>query len=117
VQAAIDLRRAGEAMVGWWHSHSYMKETCKDCEKRKEQTCKAGAAFMSGEDCLLHRTVFPRAHSVALVISDSPCSGVSWALFGWKRGVVAERGFYTSDAGAPDGPPAHAEEGGRHAEE
>ena len=115
-QAAINLRRADELMVGWWHSHSYMKETCKDCEKRREQSCKAGAAFMSGEDCLLHRTVFPRAYSVALVISDSPCSGVSWGLFGWKRGVVAARGFHVgSNARHGEGRPAD-DEGDSHAE-
>lgn len=93
VQDAITLRRRGEIMLGWWHSHSYMKETCKGCEKQKDGSCQANAAFMSGDDVALHRTTFPRAYSLALVVADSPCSGVTWAMFGWRQGHVAVRGF------------------------
>jgi len=94
-RAAIDLRAKDEIMVGWWHSHSFLKEKCADCEKRKDNTCNSTATFMSADDCVLHRAVFSGgAYPVALVMSDSPCTGLTWALFGWRMGVIQERGFY-----------------------
>ncbi len=105
VQDAINLRDDGEIYLGWWHCHCYMKETCKDCSGLADGTCKANAAFMSGDDCALHRTVFPWAYTVALVVSDSPCSGLTWELFGWKDGIIFPRGFHileTWPADAPD---------------
>ncbi len=104
VQAAINLRRRNEVMLGWWHSHSYMKETCKNCEKAKHKTCSATALFMSDVDCAFHRTVFPRAYSVAVVISDNPCTGMSWALFGWRGGVIVARGCHILSKHRRDAP-------------
>ena len=92
-RAAIDLRGQGEIMVGWRHSHSYMKETCKDCEKSKDQSCRETATFMSLDDLALQRCVFPAAFSLALVVSDSPCTGLTWELFGWRTGIIEARGF------------------------
>ena len=99
VQAALDLRASGgrEIMVGWWHTHSFLKEICQDCQKRKDRTCNKDALFLSEDDRVLHRTVFPRAWNVALVVSDAPCSGLSYALFGWSRGRIARRGFHVLD--------------------
>lgn len=91
---AIAQRGRKELMVGWWHSHSFLKETCKDCDRGESKTCNATGAFMSDEDCALHRTVFPRAHSIALVVSASPCAGVLATLFGWRRGLIVDRGHY-----------------------
>jgi len=93
VRAALELRNDGTTMLGWWHSHTFMTEMCKDCTKRKNGTCNATAAFMSADDCALHRTVFPRAWSVALVVADSPCAGLTLAMFGWKYGMVTRRAF------------------------
>ena len=94
VQTAIRLRGRNEIHLGWWHSHSYLKKTCKECEKRVDGTCAATALFMSAEDVALHLTCFPRAFSIALVISDSPCAGLGWELFGWRQGMVAARAFH-----------------------
>lgn len=94
VQAALDLRRQDEIWVGWWHCHNFMKKACANCEKSKEKSCNDSATFMSSQDCLLHRTVFPKAYSASLVISDSPCTGMSVAAFGWGGGVIAQRGFH-----------------------
>ena len=94
VQDVITRRDRREIMCGWWHSQSYMKETCKDCSKGKDGSCNVNAAFMSGDDVALHRTTFPRAYSLALVVGDGPCSGLTRALFGWRRGVVAARGYH-----------------------
>lgn len=92
VQAAIGLRHQQETMLGWWHSHSYLKDTCATCAKK--HACKRDAAFLSAEDRALHRTVFPRAFSLALVLSDAPCSGLTWKLFGWRQGKLVERAFH-----------------------
>ena len=101
VQAAIDLRGQGEVMLGWWHSHMFLEETCGDCERRKKGECHLNPAFMSADDCALHRTVFPRAYSVALVVGESPCSGMCRSLFGWRRGIVATRGYHVLPAAEP----------------
>jgi len=101
VQAAIDLRGQGELMLGWWHSHMFLEDACEDCERRKKGECHVNPAFMSADDCALHRTVFPRAYSVALVVGESPCSGMGRSLFGWRRGIVAARGYYVLPAAPP----------------
>jgi hypothetical protein len=103
VQRAIDSRGRGEIYLGWWHSHVFMKETCKNCEKSRDGTCQASAPFMSAEDRALHRTVFPRSYSIALVISDSPCAGLSWRLFGWRYGMIAPRGVHVLRVSRPVG--------------
>jgi len=145
VRDALALRDRHEIMLGWWHSHSYMKETCTDCDPSavssgpngKERTCEATGCvlglspkgtvppsgrplqgdsplrgqsheatgcFMSRDDCRLHRLCFPRAFSVALVVGDSPCAGLSWALFGYRYGLISSRGFHLlGDAGRRDG--------------
>jgi hypothetical protein len=71
-----------------------LKESCKDCEKLKDKSCTTSAAFLSSADRALHRTVFPRAYSIALVMSDSPCSGLTWRLFGWRSGRIEARDFH-----------------------
>jgi len=94
VQDVLISRGRNELMQGWWHSHSYMKETCKDCSKIQNGQCNVNAAFMSNEDVALHRTTFPRAYSLALVVGDGPCSGMTRSLFGWRYGAVAPRGYH-----------------------
>jgi proteasome lid subunit RPN8/RPN11 len=109
VQSAINLRKSDEIMVGWWHSHPFFQETCGDCQKQKDKTCKVDALFMSADDCVFHRTVFPRAYGVGLVVSNTPCQGLAYALFGWNyTGTIARRGFHVLDAVAPDAPTALA---------
>ncbi len=102
VQAAIDLRRRDEAMVGWWHSHP-IRHWCK-CERAKQINYPLAKEFFSEQDVALHRAVFPRAYSVGLVVSDTPSSGperwtVTGALFGWRRGLVEPRGFHLMENG------------------
>jgi hypothetical protein len=88
---AIQLRGRGEVYLGWWHSHSYSKET------HKLSGGKTGhmndATFLSAEDLHLHRAVFSRAYNVALLATDSPSSGLTWSCFGWRQGTIAARGF------------------------
>lgn len=103
----VRTRGVGEIMTGWWHCHNYLMETCKDCEKREQGACKAQADFFSQDDLFLHRTAFLTAFSIAMVASNSPCSGLTFALYGWRQGMIQRRGFYIvsnhTDTGGRDG--------------
>lgn len=100
VRAALELRQGNEVMCGWFHSHP-TRHFCK-CEICTEANCRLSTDFFSSDDVLLHRTVFPKAYSVALVVSDKRLSPHNWenstALFGWRQGVVASRGFHILEA-------------------
>ena len=50
--------------------------------------------FFSSDDKHLHRTVFPLGHQIGLLISDLPERGHVPALYGWRHGVVRERGYH-----------------------
>ena len=93
-RSGAKARGRGEMLAGWAHSHSWLQQqACKDCKKPKA-SCKAD--FFSEEDVHVHRTAFLKAFSVALVASRSPCSELTWAMFGWKLGMVQRRGFYVT---------------------
>jgi proteasome lid subunit RPN8/RPN11 len=93
VQAAITLRRRGEVMLGWWHSHP---DFCRlrHCPEERRAACPGAAPFFSPEDVHLHATCFPSAYQVALLVSDSTPDGMTWSLFGWAQGMVTARGFH-----------------------
>ena len=91
---SLNDRGANELLAGWAHSHSWLQDTCKDCKKREQGECSAKADFFSEDDVHVHRTAFLKAFSVALVASNSPCSGLTWAMYGWKLGMIRRRGFY-----------------------
>lgn len=97
VQAALTLRRQGEVMLGWWHSH-LMHVLCGSCPTARQQTCALASGFLSADDRALHTTVFPRAYSIALVMSLKTDDTISEALFGWRMGLIARRGFSVIDA-------------------
>lgn len=99
VHGAIALRGAGEVMLAWFHTHPtrhFCK--CKDCDR---SACSLNKDFFSIDDQHLHRSVFPRAWSSALVMSDVIVAPDVWtnscSLFGWRNGVIVERGFYEID--------------------
>lgn len=115
LQAAIDLRRRKEIMVGWWHSHPFLKETPENQEGEADRDCTARhALFMSLHDCALHRTVFSSAWSAAVVVSDSPASGLTWALFGWRHGMITQRGGYILGGRSALKDTAVVDNGGQH---
>ncbi len=97
VRDIIDLRGRDEIMVGWWHTHP-AREWCKECAPERWLTCPLARSFFSAEDGRLHRMVFPRAYSVALVAGDHVRDDRSWesvlALYGWHQGLVQRRGYY-----------------------
>jgi proteasome lid subunit RPN8/RPN11 len=91
--AAIDLRGEDEMILGWWHSHPrYCNPACPEISRR---ACLFARPFFSSEDVHLHRVCFPQAYQVGLLISDLPEKGLTPALFGWRKGIVNERGYDT----------------------
>jgi len=93
VRAAIDLRGRGEIMVSWWHSHP-VHHWCRDCPPDKRQVCPLREDFLSAHDRLLHRTVFPRAYSTALVINELGDGERTFSFFGPREGRLEPRGFH-----------------------
>ncbi len=89
VQAAIDLRNQDELMTGWWHSHPLF---CPKCPEEKRRSCVLSRPFFSSEDIQMHRTIFPRAFHVALLVSDQGREPRDVSVFGWRRGMVVSRG-------------------------
>jgi hypothetical protein len=104
VDAARDLRGKDEIYLGWWHSHP-IRQWCSQCPEDKRRKCRLTGEFFSIHDAALHRCCFPRAYSVALVISDAYATGLTAALFGWRNGMVAPRGFNILEARDAVSPP------------
>ncbi len=106
VDAAVALRGKGEIQLGWWHCHP-ASHWCDDCPPERRERCKTSGAlsgdFFSTHDALLHRSAFPRAYSIALVLSDGcgSAGAPTWRLFGWRYGMVMARGFHLLDAAEP----------------
>jgi hypothetical protein len=91
--AAIELRGRHELILGWWHSHPRFCNP--DCPPERQRVCPVARPFFSSDDIHLHRVCFPQAYQIALLISDLPDNGPTPTLFGWRNGVVAERGYST----------------------
>lgn len=96
-ESAIQLRRNQEIMIGWFHSHPAKFWCSPNCGPEARQACPLGRSFFSGEDCSLHRTVFPVAYGVALVVTHVE-GGMRYAVFGWRQGQVVQRGFHVLNA-------------------
>jgi len=92
VRAALDLRRSGEIFTGWWHSHPAFAWCNPECSAEQRKNCPLQKPFLSADDLLLHRTVFPKGFHVALLANNAD-AGLEFALFGWRRGMVRSRGF------------------------
>lgn len=93
VRSALELRRKGEIMLGWWHSHP-VREWCKDCSAESQKVCVMAGDFFSAHDRALHRTIFPRAYSIALVVNDLAGDAATFSMFGWRLGLLEPRGFH-----------------------
>ena len=92
MRAAVALRRAGELLVGWWHSHP-ARGWCKECPIERQKVCRLNSGFLSADDRALQRAMFPEAYTQALVVTNS-VRGLETRLFGWRNGVLQPRGFW-----------------------
>lgn len=108
VRRAVALRGRGELVLGWFHSHpqqAWCRE--KGCSDEEQQRCTAAAGFLSTDDGALHRTMFPRAFTVALVMTHS-VQGIRPRLFGWRAGLLEARGYRVLAQPLLIGEPPHA---------
>ena len=91
---AILLRDRGETRMGWQHNHSYLNETCKQCDRDREAGCQVDPAFFSLDDVDVHTRAFPAGWSVGLVVGHNPCAGLTHRLYGWRSGRIRKIGFH-----------------------
>jgi len=91
VRNAVALRKAGELLLGWWHSHPAFS-WCARCPVDRQRVCRLATGFLSADDKALHRSIFPSAFTQALVVTHS-VGGLDTRLFGWRNGVLKSRGF------------------------
>jgi hypothetical protein len=96
VRAALELRQREELMLGWWHSHP-AREWCRECSPEKQKVCAMAKDFFSEHDHALHRTIFPKAYSIALVVNDVAFEEPGFSLFGWRRGLLVPRSFFVTN--------------------
>jgi hypothetical protein len=92
VRSIMELRKKNELLLGWWHSHP-VKEYCSRCPLEAQKRCKLAAGFLSEDDRALHRAVFSRAYSLALVVNVVSFSEPTVTLFGWRDGLLESRTF------------------------
>ena len=97
VEGAIQLRRSNEIMVGWFHSHPAKFWCSPNCGPEARRNCPLSRSFFSADDAALHRAVFPMAHAIALLTTNAE-PGLRHALFGWREGLIVQRGFQVLDA-------------------
>jgi hypothetical protein len=103
VQAAVDRRNRDGIWLGWFHSHSFYRQRQEKIEAQDASARPAATPFLSDEDRRLHRICFARAFGIALLVTDSPQSGMSWTTFGWRSGVLARRAYHVLHAPLPAG--------------
>jgi len=97
VDQAIALRGRGEIWLGWSHSHPAAAWCNPECSAEARAKCPLQRVFFSADDCDVHRTLFPRAFSLALLVTNTD-AGLVHALFSWRNGVIVQRGFHILDA-------------------
>lgn len=100
VENAIALRGAGEQWLGWFHSHPAAAWCNPQCSAEARAACPLQRVFFSADDCGVHRTLFPRAYSIALLVTNTD-AGLLHALFSWRNGLIVQRGFHILDGYQP----------------
>ena len=100
VQAALALRRTDELMLGWWHSHPAKFWCSPQCPPERRRECPLTRNFFSEDDVCLHESVFSKAFHIALVATNTD-DGKKHALFGWREGMVRQRGFHILKTSRP----------------
>jgi proteasome lid subunit RPN8/RPN11 len=98
VRGGIGLRARDERMVGWFHSHP-AHAWCRECSDEARRRCRFGRGFFSADDRLLHRTVFPAAWSVGLLVTRTAFGEEIHTMFGWNEGSIEQRGYHVLRGG------------------
>ena len=93
--AALRLRGRGEIYTGFIHSHP-TRFWCqaKKCSLEEQKSCKF-AEFFSGDDESVLRAAFPGAYSVGIVANDTAFAGITFSMYGNRRGITSSpRSFH-----------------------
>ncbi len=93
----IDLRREGEIVVGWMHSHPF--RFCAECPIPAPPECIAKILFYSRDDEFLMELSFARPFMVGLLAAVEPRLEPALGhppvrLYGWNQGEIQARGFH-----------------------
>ncbi|MBX7211048.1 MAG: Mov34/MPN/PAD-1 family protein [Verrucomicrobiaceae bacterium] len=102
-RAAMNIRNRGESMIAWWHSHPSKWFCNESCPLEKRLACHLQQSYLSADDLLLHRTVYPKAWQVALLVNVAD-AGTTHTAWGWHAGSVRQIPFRVL-ALAPAAPP------------
>ena len=101
VDAAIRLRGRGEIPLGWWHSHPFF---CSKCSLEQRALCPFSSPSFSAADRDLHREVFQKSWSIALLLSFLGDERPSYDVFAWNHGQIEAVKYYTlPDSGGISG--------------
>ena len=101
VDAAIRLRGTGEIALGWWHSHPFF---CSKCSAMQRALCPFSSPAFSAADRDLHREVFQKAWSIALLLSFLGDERPSYDVFAWNQGQIEAVKYFTlPDSGGSSG--------------
>jgi proteasome lid subunit RPN8/RPN11 len=93
VRHAVALRRQQEMVLGWFHSHpQHAWCRAKGCALDDQLRCRSADGFFSSDDVALHRTMFPQAFTVGLLMTNS-AKGITPRCFGWRSGAIEPRGY------------------------
>jgi len=92
VDRAIRLRGRGEISVGWWHSHPFF---CRQCLPQQRAVCPLSAPHFSAADRDLHREVFQKPWSIALLLSFLGGERPRCDIFAWNHGQIEAAEYFT----------------------
>jgi hypothetical protein len=98
LRQTLHTRGKGEVMLGWWHSHP-VHEWCRQdhCPEADHDRCAVAVDLFSEHDRAVHRTVFPGAHSIAVVASHVSAADVRFSVYGWSLGMLVPRGLHVRE--------------------
>ena len=96
VRGVIELRNLGELLCAWLHSHPNF---CARCPAEARARCAYRLPFFSEEDVDVHASCFPRAWQSALLVSDVGEPERRLTCYGWRGGIVVERGLNAFEGG------------------
>ena len=103
----IQLRGAGEVIVGWYHSHPF--RLCAECPLPTPPECLNKILFYSQDDIHLMETTFEQPYMVGLLAAVEPrieeaIGHLPVKLYGWRDGQIQQRGFEIFDVRPPTVP-------------
>jgi proteasome lid subunit RPN8/RPN11 len=92
----IHLRGAGEAIIGWYHSHPF--RLCSECPLPAPAECVNKILFFSQDDVQVMETLFDQPYMIGLLVAsetrlERSLGHLPLRLFGWRDGEVCARGL------------------------